>query len=96
MVLWEYGRVKTTVEIPDELFREAKATAARRGTRLKDLMADGLRLALGRAPKARRQARFPIISAKQGAPKLTATKVKAVLAEEAEAEALQHARPRGR
>ena len=47
MVLWQYGRVKTTVEIPDELFREAKATAARNGSRLQDLVAEGLRLVLG-------------------------------------------------
>jgi len=30
--------VKTTLEIPDELFREAKATAARRGESLKDFV----------------------------------------------------------
>lgn len=28
--------MKTTVELPDDLFREAKATAARRGTALKE------------------------------------------------------------
>jgi hypothetical protein len=34
--------VKTTIELPDELFREAKASAARRGTPLKDLFREAL------------------------------------------------------
>jgi hypothetical protein len=40
--------MKTTVEIPDDLYRKAKATAALRGLKLKDLIEDGLRLALKR------------------------------------------------
>jgi hypothetical protein len=40
-------RMRTTVDIPDELFRRAKAEAALRGGKLKDLVADGLRLLLG-------------------------------------------------
>ena len=35
--------MKTTVEMPDALFRKAKATAAERGISLKDLLADALR-----------------------------------------------------
>ncbi len=35
--------MKTTVEIPDELFRRAKATAALRGRKFKDLVEEGLR-----------------------------------------------------
>jgi plasmid stability protein len=34
--------VKTTIELPDELFREAKATAARRGTSLKEFVREAL------------------------------------------------------
>ena len=55
-VLWQYGklaRVKTTVEIPDELFREAKARAALTGGKLKDLVAEGLRRALASSPPGR-------------------------------------------
>jgi hypothetical protein len=37
------GEMKTTVEIPDELFRRAKATAALRGASLKDVVAEALR-----------------------------------------------------
>jgi hypothetical protein len=41
--------VKTTIELPDELFREAKATAARRGMSLKDLFREALEAALPQA-----------------------------------------------
>ena len=34
--------MKTTIELPDELFREAKATAARRGTALREFVRDAL------------------------------------------------------
>jgi len=35
--------MKTTVEIPDTLFRKAKATAAERGVPLKDLLTEAVR-----------------------------------------------------
>lgn len=38
--------MKTTVDLSDELFRKAKAEAALRGRRLKDLVEEGLRLVL--------------------------------------------------
>jgi hypothetical protein len=38
--------MKTTVEIPDDLYRRAKAEAALRGRKLKDLVEEGLRLVL--------------------------------------------------
>lgn len=40
MVLW--GVVKTRLEIPDDLFREMKAAAALRGTRLRDFVTDAI------------------------------------------------------
>jgi hypothetical protein len=40
--------VKTTIELPDELFREAKATAARRGTALKQFFTEALAEKLAR------------------------------------------------
>jgi hypothetical protein len=51
--------MKTTVEIPDDLFRQAKAKAALEGRKLKDLFADGLRQALAssRAVSARPRSR---------------------------------------
>jgi hypothetical protein len=39
-------KVKTTVELPDDLARRVKAEAALRGRKLKDLVAEGLRLVL--------------------------------------------------
>ena len=38
--------MKTTVEVPDDLYRRAKAEAALRGRKLKDLIEQGLRLVL--------------------------------------------------
>jgi len=42
---WEHA-MKTTVEIPDDLYRRAKAVAALHGRKLKDLVEEGLRLVL--------------------------------------------------
>jgi len=47
--------MKTTVEVPDDLYRRAKAEAALRGRKLKDLVEEGLRLVLAGSPKARRE-----------------------------------------
>lgn len=41
--------MKTTLEIPDPLFRKAKATAAERGQTLKQLVTEALREKLGAA-----------------------------------------------
>ena len=46
--------MKTTVEMPDDLYRRAKAEAALRGRKLKDLVEEGLRLVLEGRPKVRR------------------------------------------
>jgi hypothetical protein len=42
--------MKTTVEVPDDLYRRAKAEAALRGRKVKDLIEEGLRLVL-QAPR---------------------------------------------
>ena len=47
--------MKTTIELPDELYRRAKATAALNGRKLKDLVEEGLRLVLAAPRKGRRQ-----------------------------------------
>lgn len=46
--------MKTTVEVPDDLYRRAKAEAALRGRKLRDLIEEGLRLVLDAPRKARR------------------------------------------
>jgi hypothetical protein len=47
--------MKTTVEVSDDLYRRAKAEAALRGRKLKDLVEEGLRLVLDAPHKPRRQ-----------------------------------------
>lgn len=42
----ESGHMKTTLEIDDELYREAKAYASLTGRHMEDLVSEGLRLAL--------------------------------------------------
>jgi hypothetical protein len=42
--------VKTTIDIADALFEAAKALAARRGTTLRALVEDGLRMVIDAAP----------------------------------------------
>ena len=44
--------MKTTVELPDSLYRKAKAEAALRGRKLRDLVEEGLRLVLDTPPQA--------------------------------------------
>jgi len=39
-------RMKTTIEVPDDLYRRAKSEAALSGRKLKDLIEEGLRLVL--------------------------------------------------
>ncbi|MEK7247540.1 MAG: hypothetical protein AAB092_03615 [Chloroflexota bacterium] len=48
--------MKTTVELPDDLFREAKATAARRGTALKEYLREAV------AEKLAREGRLAVVS----------------------------------
>jgi hypothetical protein len=64
--------MKTTIEIPDELFREAKARAAMEGIKLKDLVADALRAKLHPAPvKKGHRVKFPIIEGTHTGRKIT-------------------------
>lgn len=43
--------MKTTLEIPDELYRRAKVQAAHENRKMKDLVTEGLRLVLGLGKK---------------------------------------------
>lgn len=95
--LWEYGKMvsmKTTVEIPDALFREAKSRAALTGTKLKDLVADGLRMVLadGGGRGAPRRIQFPIIEAKPGEPAITQQMVEEAEEQMLKEEAEHHAK----
>ena len=48
------SRMKTTIELPDELLREAKRAAGEEGTTLKSLMEEGLRAVMARHREDRR------------------------------------------
>jgi len=74
--LWKYGIVKTTLEIPDDLYRAVKAKAALEGRKMRDVVEQGLRLALGQRPESGgKRVSFPLIKAKPGGRKLTAEEV---------------------
>jgi hypothetical protein len=49
--------MRTTVDLPDELLRQARSRAAEEGTTLTALLADGLRLRLAGAATTRRRPR---------------------------------------
>lgn len=48
--IWEYGSVKTTLEISDTLFRKVKVTAAQRRQTMKQFVSEALQEKLGNAP----------------------------------------------
>lgn len=50
MKRWEYAFVRTNFDLPDPLFREVKATAARQGMRLKDYVTEALQDKLAKRP----------------------------------------------
>lgn len=59
--------MKTTVEIPDALFREAKEYAARNGVPLRDLVERGLRSVVeSKPPSARRLKLKTVITKGEG------------------------------
>jgi hypothetical protein len=92
--------VRTTVDLPDDLFRKAKARAALQGRPLKTLVADGLKLLLQtptniQTSASTRRTKFPIINARDPARKLTPEMVAAAEEQLFADEAAAHARPTG-
>jgi hypothetical protein len=73
--------MKTTIEIPDPLFRQAKARAALEGKSLRELFEYGLQLALQTPRESQPGARadFPLIRSRQPDQKLTDEQVAAAL-----------------
>lgn len=53
--------MKTTLEIPDELYRAVKAKAALEGRRVTDVVIQGLRLLTEKPKVAVKRVEFPII-----------------------------------
>jgi hypothetical protein len=58
--------MRTTVDLPDELLRQARQQAALEGTTLTSLLTDGLRLRLGSGAAPRPRRRLPISRAGGG------------------------------
>ncbi len=56
--------MKTTLEVPDNLFREAKAYAARHGIPVRKVFELGLRMVLEQAPASRRRFRLKTVTTK--------------------------------
>jgi hypothetical protein len=76
--------MKTTIDLPEDLLRRAKAEAALRGRKLRELVAEGLRLRLemkeeappdagSAAPLLREFDALPLIKRRSGTPRLKVT-----------------------
>ncbi len=65
--------MKTTIEIPEKLFRKAKARAAMEGISLRDFVLRGLQLAIQSPsePISSKRANFPLIRSTQRKDRLT-------------------------
>ncbi len=90
--------MKTTVEIDDDLYRQAKVLAAQQGITIKELMQRGLRLAMGIevAPVRRHHVQFPLIQSKNPGRVVTLEDVNRAIAEADEEEAFDDAYPNRR
>jgi len=72
--------MKTTIEIPEPLFRQAKAKAAMDGLTLRELFVRGLQLAVQTpSTPTKHRASFPLIRAAKSAPRLTYEQIYAAL-----------------
>jgi hypothetical protein len=96
----ESASMRTTVELPDDLFRQVKARAALQGRSLKDLIADGLKLLLqtprdAQSPAPGRRTQFPIIRPRDPARRLTPEMVTAAEEQALTEEATAHGRLAG-
>ena len=85
--------MKTSLDIPEELYRSVKVKAAQEGRKVSDLVAEGLRLLLNPAPptQGKHRIQFPLFPAKPGQRVLTDEMVYAAEAEVWEEEAKQAA-----
>jgi plasmid stability protein len=89
LVFWYSGFMKTTLDLPDDLMRLVKVRAAREDRKLKDLVADLLRLGLaaeeGAREGGRKRVQLPLVECNHEAAdgdELTPDKVAELLIEE--------------
>jgi hypothetical protein len=85
--------MKTTVEIPDELFRRAKAKAALEGIPLREMIVRGLQLAMeqSKGTQAQGRTKFPLITGSPDAKPVTDEQVTQALDQMAEEEMAHYA-----
>ena len=69
--------MRTTVDLPDQLFRELKAIAAKRGTSLKTVLRTAVEEEIRKAERKRsRKVKFPLLSSrKPGSLSLTSAEI---------------------
>lgn len=86
--------MKTTIEIDDDLFRQAKMLAAQRGITLKELVQAGLKMAIAGegAPARGTRIKFPLIGSKDQDHRITSQDVYQAMNEADEEEAQAYAR----
>jgi len=83
--------MKTTVEIPEDLLRRAKAKAALEGIHLRDLIVHGLQIAVELPPALPHRAAFPLIKASPDSRQITDEDVADAIASMDEEEAEYYA-----
>jgi hypothetical protein len=66
-----FAFMKTTLEIPDDLYRQAKVQAAQENRKMKDLVSEGLRLVLGLSKKLPMRRSTSAVRKKDGIPSLS-------------------------
>ncbi len=77
--------MRTTIDIPDDLFRQVKASAALRGLKLKDLIAEMLEEGLAKPPSSALGHKRPIpvvIPSEYKVPALTNAQIEELLLQE--------------
>ena len=82
-VAHEYVFMRTSIDLPDDLFREAKARAARRGVPLRELVTNALRreLAMEAERAGSESVALPLVrSSRPGRVKLTNARIEEILA----------------
>ncbi|MCW1967655.1 MAG: hypothetical protein KIH69_005985 [Anaerolineae bacterium] len=89
--------MKTTLEIPDDIFRQVKSCAALEGIKLKDFISQALINALAKPmpedpPRQLHTVEFPLIKARKELPPITNEMVNLALAAQDEEEALAYAK----
>jgi hypothetical protein len=58
--------VRTTIDIPDRIYRDLKARAARQGSTVKELILRGVEKEMGEAAPKRTRVQLPLIRGKGG------------------------------